>query len=355
MEGDRAYVSLHRFSEGRPRHTVFQSLSTLAIPPAQQYDYWREMVIRGADLPRPSPFQRQGFKAEVTSLATASGELHYAQSDGFRAHRSPARVRADGDDELALFFIRSGRLLMRQEGDQDLHALPGDFFLYDAGRASELFVEPAHLVQIDLSREAMTARFGGVPPASRVAQALRLSKLTPLLSTQLILLPQLLDSLTDPERVAALDATTALATEVLQGALSHQPGGRLFEESRLASGPQTGGLFLAACRYIEAKLTHPNLDAAMVAQALGCSRSTLYRSFARNGCAVSDYIRATRLKRLRSLLESAPSTVPIGELAARCGLYDTPNVSRLFRAAFAITPSEARRSAAERRTPRGTR
>jgi AraC-like DNA-binding protein len=102
-------------------------------------------------------------------------------------------------------------------------------------------------------------------------------------------------------------------------------------------------LFLAACRWIEKELKHPGLGAAMVAQALQCSRTRLYRAFARNHQSVGKYIRQARLARLRHLLEQSPPDISIGDLAARCGLYDTPNVNRMFRAEFGIAPSEARR------------
>ncbi len=48
MEHDRKDADLHRFSSGRPQQTVFQSLSTAAIRPVEQFDYWHDMVTRAA-------------------------------------------------------------------------------------------------------------------------------------------------------------------------------------------------------------------------------------------------------------------------------------------------------------------
>jgi AraC-like DNA-binding protein len=101
-------------------------------------------------------------------------------------------------------------------------------------------------------------------------------------------------------------------------------------------------LFLAACHFIDRELRHPGLDADKVANALQCSRSSLYRAFALNNQAVSKYIRQARLARLRQLLERAPPGLSVGDLAAHCGLYDTPNVNRMFRAEFSIAPSDVR-------------
>jgi transcriptional regulator GlxA family with amidase domain len=69
---------------------------------------------------------------------------------------------------------------------------------------------------------------------------------------------------------------------------------------------------------------------------------------------VKKYIRQTRLARLRQLLEHSPAGLSIGDLAARCGLYDTQNVNRMFRAEFSVTPSEVRFRAIDDRKAGGS-
>jgi AraC family transcriptional activator of tynA and feaB len=339
MEDHRLTTGLHRFSVGRPSRTVFQTLRTDDVRPKERFDFWREMVIRGADLERSSMDPPPAFAGWVTSLGTPTGEFHHAGSEPYAARRLPRHIRRDGSEELALFLVQSGTIRRRHEGDRDVHALPGDFFLFDAARESQVVFSRCQLIQIDIPRDRLSAAVGDVPAASRVTDALRVSTLATLLRTQLNLLPKILGDLSATESALALQATEALAVTVLGGAFRGNAGVSVAED---AANTRAHGLFLAACRFIDGELAHPNLDAAMVAHALDCSRSSLYRAFAIRNRSVGEYIRRARLERLRDLLEQSIPEQTVGELAARCGLYDTPNVSRMFRAEFAITPSEAR-------------
>ncbi|PWL16520.1 hypothetical protein DKP76_17195 [Falsochrobactrum shanghaiense] len=57
---------------------------------------------------------------------------------------------------------------------------------------------------------------------------------------------------------------------------------------------------------------------------------------------VQGYIRELRLQQLLRLLQKEQANVPINMLAQRCGFYNTPNVNRVFRNRFGMSPSEAR-------------
>lgn len=80
----------------------------------------------------------------------------------------------------------------------------------------------------------------------------------------------------------------------------------------------------------------------MIARRLGCSRSTLYRAFAQYNMSVAGHIRERRLLMMRNRLRTAPLHISIADIAAGCGLYDAPNMSRLFRARFGVPPSAMR-------------
>ncbi|OAN66549.1 helix-turn-helix domain-containing protein [Sphingomonas sp. TDK1] len=98
-------------------------------------------------------------------------------------------------------------------------------------------------------------------------------------------------------------------------------------------------------RFIRANLAHPNLGPDMVAKAMGMSRASLYRAFAPLG-TVGDFIRRQRLKRvLIELGDPAARGKSIAEIAYGWGFADWSTFSRAFKAAFGITPSEARAGA----------
>jgi hypothetical protein len=105
---------------------------------------------------------------------------------------------------LTLFLVQGGAIRGRHEGDSDVHALPGDFFMFDAARASEVGFSRCQLIQLDIPRDRLRAMVGDVPAASRVTDALRVSMLATLLRAQLDLLPKILGGLECPrEHVGA--------------------------------------------------------------------------------------------------------------------------------------------------------
>src|SRR5690606_324013 len=91
------------------------------------------------------------------------------------------------------------------------------------------------------------------------------------------------------------------------------------------------GLFAAAQGYIRRHLAQPDLNPDAVAVATGCSRSTLSQLFNDRQLTVQGYIRELRLQQLMRLLQKRHGSASIQTLAMRCGLYDMPNVNRMFR------------------------
>lgn len=95
-------------------------------------------------------------------------------------------------------------------------------------------------------------------------------------------------------------------------------------------------------RFIRANLAHPELGPESVAKAMGMSRASLYRAFAPLG-SIGDFIRRQRLERVLSDLgDPACRGRSIAEIAYGWGFADWSTFSRAFKAAFGITPSEAR-------------
>ena len=343
-----AEPGVHPFAAGRPDRLVFQQICTERFPPEQRYDYWRSTVIRAAIADAPSPSQRHDFRATILSLADALSELHLASFDGFSARRSRAAARREDGEDPCLIWFRSGAAMMEQEGDAPLRLADGDFMLFNPLRATTVAFSQSAVVQIDLPRRALLERFGTIPDAANVARALRASPMGLMLRAQLDALSRILAELSPREQMAALGATEALALTILEAVLSSASAPAGVWDGGESPDPRRLALFTAAQRYIDRHLAHPSLDAATITQALGCSRSTLYRAFADRGLGISGYIREQRLQRFRALLQRAHPAIPIADLAARCGLYDAPNLSRLFRARFGMSPSEFRAGGALR-------
>ncbi|MEJ2852645.1 MULTISPECIES: helix-turn-helix domain-containing protein [unclassified Saccharothrix] len=98
--------------------------------------------------------------------------------------------------------------------------------------------------------------------------------------------------------------------------------------------------------YCEANLGDPTLSPRTVARAHHLSVRYVHHLFAQTDRSLAAWIRSRRLDHIRRDLENpllAHRTV--SSIAARWGLYDAPHVSRLFRAAYGVSPSTYRRSA----------
>lgn len=94
--------------------------------------------------------------------------------------------------------------------------------------------------------------------------------------------------------------------------------------------------------YMYKHLTEPvNVD--MLVKKARTSRRTFFRSFRKmTGCTPQEYRTQLRLKQSVELLRG--SSLNIGEIALRCGFYDSNHFCRVFREHFKTTPRSFRRS-----------
>jgi len=324
----------HSFSNGRPKDHVFQTVSTERLPPAERYAFWAEDVIRTFAIPPPDGRQQRDFVASVTSLANPSGEMHHAVGDAYEAHLSARAAASAAFDELSLFLMLEGRALYAYGDGPEREVPEGGFFLLDGSRPMSVRFTRHSCIQVDLSRPLLESLFpGGTPDPDLITEALAHSRLAGLLRDHLRRFPDIASGMAPPEQLALLDASESFALTTIEGAFSTAAG---------PSAHSREGMFAAAQRYIRRNLANPDLDPAAVAGAVGCSRSTLYRLFAEHDLTVGGYVRELRLQQFMHLLRKDDGTAPIHALAQRCGFHDTPNVNRVFRRRFGMSPSEAR-------------
>lgn len=339
MDSPRKHLQFHPFSRGRPERQVFQTVSSQAVAPEERYEFWTGNIIQGFDGLPPDSAQRRDFRAVATSLACVSGEMHHVEGDAYSIRLRGATARSPAFDELALIFMLEGRARLVHDGGEEIEVGAGGFFLIDGTRPVSVQFSRHAFIQLDLSRPLLEAIFpGATPPPSAFHAALANSPLSGLLADHLQQFPRLAATMPPGGQRALLDASESFALTTIEAA---------FAIAKPAEGHRPAGLFAAAQRYIRRHLASGRLTPAAVAAAIGCSRSTLYRLFSANGLTVQGYVRELRLQQLNRLLQGG-SVEHIGTLAHRCGLHDTPNISRMFRSRFGISPSEARTIAAER-------
>ena len=135
------------------------------------------------------------------------------------------------------------------------------------------------------------------------------------------------------ERVLAVNAAADMALAILQA-------GRL----GTADSEQFGeGFYWAARRLIDRLCTNADLTPERVAVALGCSRASLYRAFARRGESIAATIWSARIERAQRMLVSAEGAgLLVSDIAQHCGFRELPTFTRMFKRRFGMTPRDAR-------------
>lgn len=179
------------------------------------------------------------------------------------------------------------------------------------------------------------------------------------LPRQLLLneLPHLADAcgaIFDPETAAArifCDHLASLRQHIGAMSASDAPGimqgtvgllDALVKHGDITSSVSHSASLGAVCRYIDAHLQDPDLDAATLCAQFRCSRATLYRLFQPLG-GVREHIQRRRLAACFKLI-SAPTQAhrKIFDIAMDYGFVSQSHFSGLFRSHFGMTPREVR-------------
>jgi AraC-like DNA-binding protein len=310
------------------------TVSTDGVPPREQLGYWRDVVLNRN---RPLvPNDARSFQARLNRIVLREAELVDHASDGVESDRSPRRSQFAGGDDIALELMRAcGGVVMEHNGEHRLRA--GDLYVVDYSQPLRSRRTRHRASGIVLSRRRVIEAIGE-DPARLAALRLPARGLGALLRVHLQTSIDEAPHMTAPQRVLAVNAAADMALALLQATVQ----GR-FDGERLA-----GGLHEAAHRLIARRCCDPAFGPEHVADAVGCSRATLYRVFARHGESVAAVIWAARLEGGRRILGSAGGLGrTVSDVALACGFREVTTFTHMFRRRYGMTPGEAREQAQE--------
>jgi AraC-like DNA-binding protein len=298
------------------------------VPARERIDYWRDVVLRRT---RPEmPERGQPFQAHLRRIVLNEVELIEHAAGAVVSGRSPGRTRFDGGDDIALELLRFGTSKLTHNGEHKLRS--GDLCLVDYARpfTTELTRHRASGVVVSRRKvrevlgDDLSALAGRRVPARGLAAVLRSH-----IATTLDEAPHM----TAADRVIATNAAAEMVLAILQT-------GRFGAADPDRFGD---GLYQAACAVIDRACADPDLSPDRIALTIGCSRSTLYRLFARRDRSVAAAVWQARLERAMRMLCSAESVgMTISEVAMLCGFTDIPAFTRMFKRRYEMTPREAR-------------
>jgi AraC-like DNA-binding protein len=147
--------------------------------------------------------------------------------------------------------------------------------------------------------------------------------------------------MTADERVVATRAATDMAAAALQAWRREDA-----DDAGAGAQPDAAAcaLYDAACLAIRNNCSDAAFTPVLLASQLGCSRSSLYRLFSRNGKSVAAMIWSTRLDRAWHMISAnVQANLLFCDIAFRCGFVDQSTFNRMFKRRYGISPREARR------------
>lgn len=305
-------------------------LTTDGVPAGQRLAFWRDGVLKRME-PVVASESDGPFRARLRRMSVEGAELVEHVSDSVVALRTAERRRLDGCDDISIDVMRHCQAASIDHGGE--HRLQsGDMCVVD-------YAQPIAV------RRTRHAAIGLILPRSRVRDAMgedvaalagrRLVAhgMTAVLRHHLLTTLDEAPHMSPSERVLAVAAAADMALAIFQA-------GRF----RMADVEKFGdGFYQAARRLIDHQCTNADLTPDRVAMALGCSRASLYRMFARRGESVAATIWSTRIECAGRMLSSADGIgLLVSDIALRCGFRELPTFTRMFKRRFGMTPSEAR-------------
>ncbi|MFD8219672.1 helix-turn-helix domain-containing protein [Streptomyces sp. NPDC059697] len=302
------------------------------MPTRQRRAYWREALSQtfaAADVAVPD---------EVCSGTIRTSPLSHLQlttADGspMRAWRTPQLIAQNENEYVVVNLLGRGVARIEQEA-REVYLCPGEFAFCDMARPIHMeFPNPYQTKSLVLPRHALGLSESELRQitASPVRSGMALGGMLS------IMLSRLADTAeTFPPRTGELlarnvvDLLTVLADEQL---------------GRVSEGTPSGDavLLLRIRTFIGRHLADPDLTPEVIAKAHHISVRYLHKIFEGEDITVGRWIQSRRLEGCRrDLLRRQSANRTIVAVAHRWGFTSAAHFSRVFRAAYGMSPSEWR-------------
>ncbi|GGW14098.1 AraC family transcriptional regulator [Streptomyces capoamus] len=312
--------------------------TTETVPAPRRRAYWREALSRtfgAVDMGVPDEVERGTLRTSPLGQVQAV----VVDGDPMRAVRTRRLAAGSDDDYVVVKLLSRGAARIEQDG-REACLRPGQLFVYDMSRPVRLTLPERFLTKslvlprrvLGLS-EADLQRITASPLGADSALG---GLLTPLLS-------RLVDTAeTYPQRTGELVARTVVdLVQTLAEERLGRAGGDTADAARLS--------LVRIRAYIDRHLAHPELTPQSIARAHHISVRYLHKLFELEDITVSRWIQQRRLERCRDdLARREVAHLTIAAVAHRWGFTSASHFSRVFRAAYGVSPAEWRGSARRR-------
>ena len=316
-------------------------IDTAAVPAVDRLDYWSESSFDTYLPVHVRSAVREQFGAQLWGYELGPLSFFRLSTAPNTMIRTSQAIAACDPECLHVSVVLRGQITAAQEGRTGV-ARVGDIISYETSHPV--------IFRADQPYESLVVR---VPWEQLGVHAAQIRTLTALgirgsegfPRAAVAFLRSLMDAL-EEGTLGADDAqnTVDCVLDLVRGVYSGPVPGAP-EPTRLRSRAE---ILLNVQSFIEANLGDPELGPEEIARASFISTRYLHKLFEAEGTSVCGWIRAARLERCRrDLADPALGHQTILAIATRWGLPGPQHFSRLFRAAYACSPSELRRTAAE--------
>ncbi|MER7582472.1 AraC family transcriptional regulator [Kitasatospora sp. NPDC097691] len=323
------------------------------VPAKERFDCWRELIGRTRDSEMTSAHAAD-FQAEMRRLELGPVTLLRSSFPPARFRRTAARVRRSDPEVYHLTLVLDGGLSLARD-DRGPTAVfgPGELYALDSSQPYDVRGLGARTADRGPLRvEALGVDFpvSALPlPPDRARELMGRGfsrrEGTPAL---------LADFLVGLDRQAALlgPAEAPRLGTVVVDLVSAWLARELEAEAALPDDARRRVIVEQVRAFVRRNLHDPGLTPSVIAAAHHISVSYLHRVFTQHtqGETVAAWIRARRLEKAhRDLADPALRALPVHAVAARCGIPRPSDLSRAFRAAYGLSPSEHRHRALSER------
>ncbi|MDG4809114.1 helix-turn-helix domain-containing protein [Micromonospora sp. WMMD1120] len=318
-----------------PQDTV----DTSVLPPGERFGMWLDLIARTSAPMRIWSAHAHDFSARAAFLDLGPIQLIKYRQPSLDAVRTPKLIRQSDTELYMLALTNNGVGTASQDGNHS-EISAGDFTFYNGSRPHEL----AHHAT-EPERELANSIVTMIPHA---VLPMPMHRIAPLYSGRLsgrtgvgALVAQFLLQVTaHPEQYDAADASRlgAVGLDLVTTML-----GRHLAEDVVPTEVRRRTLFAQVQAYNYGHLGDTTLSPQAVADAHHISVRSLHRLFAAEDATAASYIRQLRLSRCwRDLTDPALRNQTVHAIGARWGFPDRAHFSRVFRAAYGLSPREHR-------------
>lgn len=247
--------------------------------------------------------------------------------------RTPEDITNGGSGFYKVSLLMSGSSILVQDG-REVVMQPGDLSVYDTSRPySLLFSEDMRNLIMMFPKNRLDLPVPITEQLTAVSLSKEHSGLAPVISSFLSQFPAQLAPLSDRVRAklahTSLDLIATLFSSILDTDTATRDPHQLLLQRIYA--------------HIDDNLPSPELSPGTIAHAHYVSTRHLHSLFRQAGTTVSTWIRERRLERCRQdLLDPVLFDRPVAAVAMSWGFTDAAHFSRVFKAAYGVTPSELR-------------